>query len=85
MIPVCYLDDMSEVFPVDVIVSFDEDLSQDGFSDGVVFGVELVEAVERVSVLRRKRETSRGRWGDVNVRVCVWCGVSPRACPACRR
>lgn len=84
MIPVRYLDDMSEVFPVDVIVSFDEDLSQDGFSDGVVFGVELVEAVERVSVLRRKRETSRGRWGDVNVR-CVWCGVSPRACPACRR
>lgn len=59
-----YLDDVSEVFPVDVIVSFDEDLSQDGFSDGVVFGVELVEAMERVSVLRRKLDVSHMCWND---------------------
>lgn len=54
---------MSEVFPVDVIVSFDEDLAQDGFSDGVVLGVEFVEAMESVSVLRRKRQTSHTHGG----------------------
>lgn len=54
-----YLDDVSEVFPVDVVVGLDEDLSEDGLSDGVVFGVEFVEAVEGVPVLRRKRHASR--------------------------
>ena len=47
-----YLDDVGKVFPFNVVVRLDEDLPQDGLSDGVVFGVELVEAVERVSVLR---------------------------------
>lgn len=46
---------MAKVFALDVVVCLDEDLSQDGFSDGVVFGVELVEAMERVAVLRTDR------------------------------
>jgi len=50
--PVLHLDDVCKVFPFDVVVGLDEDLPQDGLSDGVVFGVELVEAVERVAVLR---------------------------------
>ncbi len=57
-----YLDDVSEVFPVDVVVGLDVDLSEDGLSDGVVFGVEFVEAVEGVPVLRRKRQASRDWW-----------------------
>lgn len=74
---------MAEVFPVDVVVSFDEDLSQDGFSDGIVFGVELVEAVEGVPVLRRKRQA-------LGHTATLWRGeccrdVLPRACRACPR
>lgn len=51
---VSHLDDVAEVLPFDVVVGLDEDLSQDGLPDGVVFGVELVEAVESVAVLKRK-------------------------------
>ena len=60
-----YLDDVGKVFPLDVVVSLDEDLPQDGLSDGVVFSIELVEAVERVSVLR----------GEITLKTMHWdCG-----------
>lgn len=46
-----HLDDMGKVLPRDAVVRLDEDLAQDGLPDGVVLGVELVEAVEGVAVL----------------------------------
>lgn len=55
-----HLDDVSEVLPLDVVVGFDEDLPEDGLADGVVLGVELVEAVESVSVLCGERERESG-------------------------
>lgn len=45
------LDYVCKVFSFNVVVSLDEDLSEDGFSNGVVFGVELVKPVECVTVL----------------------------------
>lgn len=49
---------MTEVFSLDVVVCFDEDLSQDGLADGIVFGVELVESMEGVSVLQKNNKMS---------------------------
>lgn len=49
-----HLNDVTKVFPLDVVVCFDEDLSQDGLADGVVFGIELIESVESVTVLEKK-------------------------------
>lgn len=46
---------MCKVFSVNAVVGLDENLSENGFSDRVVFGVELVKAVERVAVLKRRR------------------------------
>lgn len=45
---------MTEVLPLHVVVGFDEYLPQDGLADGVVFGVELVKAMERVAILERE-------------------------------
>lgn len=45
---------MTKVFSLDVVVCFDEDLSQDGLADGIVFGVELVKAMKSVAVLQRE-------------------------------
>lgn len=42
---------MCKIFPFDVVVRLDEDLSEDGLSYWVVLGVELVKPVERVAVL----------------------------------
>lgn len=50
-----HLDYVCKVFSFNVVVSLDENLSEDGFSNGVVFGIELVKPVERVTVLIRKR------------------------------
>lgn len=50
-----HLDDVGKVFPFDVVVSLDEDLSEDGFSNGVVFGVELVKPMEGVTILNSRR------------------------------
>ena len=49
-----HLNNVTKVFPLDVVVRFDEDLSQDGLADGIVFGIELVKAMESVTVLQRK-------------------------------
>ena len=49
---------MCKVFSFDVVVSLDEDLSEDGFSDGVVFGVELVKPMECVTILISKHNQS---------------------------
>lgn len=49
-----HLNDVSEVFPFDVVVCFDENLSQDGLAYGIVFGVELVKAVKGVAVLEKQ-------------------------------
>lgn len=46
-----HLDYVSEVFPFNVVVSLDEDLSENGLSDRVVFRVELVKPMECVTVL----------------------------------
>lgn len=48
---VAHLDDVGKVLPRHAVVRLDEDLPQDGLPDGVVLGVELVEAVEGVAVL----------------------------------
>ena len=45
---------MTKVFPLDVVVCFDEDLSQDGLANGIIFGIELVKAVESVTVLQEE-------------------------------
>lgn len=45
---------MCKVFSFNVIVRLDEDLPEDGFSDGVVFGVKLIKPMEGVSILRSK-------------------------------
>lgn len=45
---------MCKVFSFNVVVSLDEDLSQDGFSNGVIFRIELVKPMERVAVLMTK-------------------------------
>lgn len=42
---------MCKVFSVDVVVGLDEDLSENGLADGIVFGVELVKPMEGVTVL----------------------------------
>lgn len=49
---------MRKVLPRDAVVRLDEDLPQDGLPNGVVLGVEFVEAVESVAVLEwgHKRE-----------------------------
>lgn len=48
-----HLNDVSKVFPFDVVVCFDENLSQDGLADGIIFGVKLVKAVKGVAVLKK--------------------------------
>ena len=50
-----YLNQASKVFSVDVVVCLQVDFSQLAGPDRVVFGVELVKAVERVSVLRGEK------------------------------
>lgn len=45
---------MCKVFSFNVVVSLDEDLSENRLSDRVVFGVELVKPMERVTVLKSK-------------------------------
>lgn len=52
------LDYVCKVFSFNVVVGLDEDLSEDGFSNGVVFGVELVKPVECVTVLMSKSNQS---------------------------
>lgn len=42
---------MCKVFSFYVVVGLDEDLSENGFSDRVVFGVELVKPMERITIL----------------------------------
>lgn len=56
-----YLDNVSKILPLDMVVCFDEDLPEDGLSDGVVFGVEFVKAMESVTVLRERRDPNI--WG----------------------
>jgi hypothetical protein len=46
-----YLDDPSEVFPVDIIVGLEEHLPKATLAHWVVFSVEFVKAVESVSIL----------------------------------
>jgi len=47
-----HLEDHGEVFSAHVVVGLDEDLAQSTLADRVVLGVELVEPVKRVAVLR---------------------------------
>lgn len=61
-----HLDDVPEVFALDVVVGLDEDLPQDGLADGIVFGVEFVKAVESVSVLQKQYKTTGIRtWAHI--------------------
>lgn len=46
---------MCKVFPFNVVVRLDEDLSEDGLSYRIVFSIELVKAMERVAVLFGER------------------------------
>lgn len=49
-----YLDYVPEVFPLNMVVSLDKDFSEDGFSNGVVFGVEFIKAMKCVTVLQER-------------------------------
>lgn len=51
-----HLDNVTKVFPLNVVVCFDEDLSQDGLANRIVFGIELVKAVKGVAVLGKELE-----------------------------
>lgn len=53
-----HLNDVTKVFALNVVVCFDEDLSQDRLADGIVLGIELVEAMESVAVLQKQLITS---------------------------
>lgn len=55
---ISHLDYVCKVFSFNVVVGLDEDLSEDGFSNGVVFGVEFVKPMERVTVLIKKQNQS---------------------------
>lgn len=48
-----YFNHMSKVLPFDVVICFDEDLSQSAFSYRVVLGVELVKSMKGVPVLQQ--------------------------------
>ena len=49
--PPPYLDDVSKVLPRNPVVGLDEDLSEDRLPNRVIFGIELVKAMEGVPVL----------------------------------
>lgn len=49
-----HLNYVTKVFPLDVVVCLDEDLSQDGLTNGIVFCIELVKPMESVTVLQKK-------------------------------
>lgn len=48
-----HLNNVTKVFPLNVVVCLDEDFSQNGLTNGIVFGIELVKAMESVSVLQK--------------------------------
>ena len=50
-----YLDKFSKEPSVDVVVSLEENLPEPGLSDGVVLGIELVEPVEGITILCKKK------------------------------
>lgn len=45
---------MSKVFPIDVVICFDENLSQSALSYGVVLCVELVKSMKGVPILQQR-------------------------------
>ena len=51
-----HLNDVTKVFALNVVVCFDEDLSQNRLADGIVLGIELVKPMESVAVLQKKDE-----------------------------
>lgn len=48
-----YFNHMSKVFPIDVVICFDENLSQSALSYGVVLCVELVKSMKGVPILQQ--------------------------------
>ena len=46
-----YFDYLGEIFAAHVIIRFEKDFPQSTLADRIVFGVELVEAVESVPIL----------------------------------
>lgn len=80
-----HLDDVSKVFPLNVVVCFDEDLSEDGLADGIVLGVELVEAVESVAILQKEWKLCDADVGLLSLHILnLPILYSRRACPVCR-
>lgn len=78
-----HLNDVGKVFPFDVVVCFDENLSQDGLADGIIFGVELVKAVKGVTVLKKMVLKQFDRMITSSP---IPCGLHlQRACPGCPR
>lgn len=64
-----HLDYVRKVFPFHMVVSLDEDLPQNRLADWVVLRVELIEAVERVAILKGTKAIkpylflgTAGRW-----------------------
>lgn len=42
---------MPKIFALNMVIRFDENLTQDGLPDGIVFGIKLVKTVKSVAVL----------------------------------
>lgn len=60
-----HLNDTSEVFPSDHVVCLEKNLSQSGFSDRIVFGVEFVEPMERIAILQWILHWTYIKWSDL--------------------
>lgn len=62
-----YFDDACKVSAVEVVVRFEEHLSQSALADGIVLGVELVEPVKCVSVrVDVQHVHGQVKWGQVH-------------------
>lgn len=46
-----YLDNLCKIFPIQIIIRFQEDLTKPRFANWIVFGVELIKTMKRVTIL----------------------------------
>lgn len=50
-----YLDNFGKIFSIEVIIGFEKHFTQSRLADWVVFGIELIETMESVSILQRNK------------------------------
>jgi hypothetical protein len=81
-----YLDDVSKVLPRNLVVGFNEDLSENRLPNRVVFGIEFVKSMKGIPVLEMGRPRSTptltpGPSADPTPQPSPW--DRPHAHPAC--